>query len=57
VVIRSLTEVPLNQLNSGNGEIGGWICAAGAPRVETIDTIPGTGRAGTGVGLGFAIWR
>jgi Catalytic LigB subunit of aromatic ring-opening dioxygenase len=57
----ALAEVPVNRLNSGNGEIRCWICAAGALRslrVETIDYIPGyRTRAGTGVGLGFAIWR
>jgi hypothetical protein len=53
--------LPVNKLNSGNAEIRNWICAAGALRslrVETIDCIPGyRTRAGTGVGLGFAVWR
>jgi hypothetical protein len=68
-VIRALTEqdygalagLDLNKLNSGTAEIRNWICAAGALRslrVERINYIPGyRTRAGTGVGLGFAIWR
>jgi len=68
-VVRALTErdfaalagVALNKLNSGNGEIRNWICAAGALRslrVERIDYIPGyRTRAGTGTGLCFAVWR
>jgi Catalytic LigB subunit of aromatic ring-opening dioxygenase len=68
-VVRALTErdfaalagVALNKLNSGNGEIRNWMCAAGALRslrVERIDYIPGyRTRAGTGTGLCFAVWR
>ncbi|MEA2775376.1 MAG: hypothetical protein QOF90_782 [Acetobacteraceae bacterium] len=68
-VIRALTErdytalaaLPVEKLNSGNGEIRNWICAAGALRplgIERVDYIPGhRTRAGTGVGLGFAVWR
>jgi Catalytic LigB subunit of aromatic ring-opening dioxygenase len=56
-----LAALPLDKLNSGNAEIRNWICAAGALRslrVERMDYIPGyRTRAGTGVGLGFAVWR
>jgi hypothetical protein len=57
----ALASLPLHKLNSGNGEIRNWLCAAGALRslrVETIDYIPGYRTlAGTGVGLCFAVWR
>jgi len=68
-VVRALTEqdhaalaaLPPEKLNSGNAEIRNWICAAGvlrSLRMERIDYIPGyRTRAGTGVGLGFAVWR
>jgi hypothetical protein len=56
-----LAALPVEKLNSGNGEIRNWICAAGALRplgIERVDYIPGhRTRAGTGVGLGFAVWR
>jgi hypothetical protein len=42
----------------GNGEIRNRICGAGALRVERIDYFPGyRTRAGTGMGLCFAVWR
>ena len=57
----ALAGLPVAKLNSGNAEIRNWICAAGALRalrVERIEYIPGyRTRAGTGVGLGFAIWK
>jgi hypothetical protein len=68
-VVRGLTEpdhaalaaLPLSKLNSGNAEIRNWVCAAGALgslRIERIEYIPGyRTRAGTGVGLCFAVWR
>ena len=68
-VVRALTErdhatlvgLRLEKLNSGSAEIRNWICAAGALRslrIEQIDYIPGyRTRAGTGVGLCFAVWR
>jgi hypothetical protein len=68
-VVRALTDrddaalagLPLHKLNSGNAEIRNWICAAGALRglgVPEVEYIPGyRTRAGTGVGLGFALWR
>ena len=68
-VVRALTErdflaleaLRLEKLNSGNGEIRNWICAAGALRdlrVQRIDYLPGYRTpAGTGTGLCFAVWR
>jgi Catalytic LigB subunit of aromatic ring-opening dioxygenase len=57
----ALSDLPAAKLNSGNAEIRNWICAAGALRslrLERVDYIPGyRTRAGTGVGLGFAVWR
>jgi hypothetical protein len=57
----ALAALPAHKLNSGNAEIRNWICAAGALRglrVDGIEYIPGyRTRAGTGVGLGFALWR
>jgi hypothetical protein len=57
----ALAEVPLHKLNSGNAEIRNWICAAGALgalQTDGIEYIPGyRTRAGTGVGLCFAVWR
>ena len=59
-VVRALTErdflaleaLRLEKLNSGNGEIRNWICAAGALRdlrVQRIDYLPGYRTpAGTG---------
>jgi hypothetical protein len=59
--LAALAALPLHKLNSGNAEIRNWICAAGALeslRMERIDYVPGyRTRAGTGVGLCFAIWR
>jgi 3-O-methylgallate 3,4-dioxygenase len=56
----TLVGLKLEKLQSGNAEIRNWICAAGALRslrVERIDYFPGyRTRAGTGVGLCFAIW-
>jgi 3-O-methylgallate 3,4-dioxygenase len=57
----ALADVPSRKLNSGNAEIRNWICAAGALgtlQTDGIEYIPGyRTRAGTGVGLGFAVWR
>jgi Catalytic LigB subunit of aromatic ring-opening dioxygenase len=59
--IGRLAALPLRKLNSGNGEIRNWICAAVALRslrVDKIDYIPGyRTQAGTGTGLCFAVWR
>jgi 3-O-methylgallate 3,4-dioxygenase len=57
----ALAGVPSHKLNSGNAEIRNWICAAGALgalQTDGIEYIPGyRTRAGTGVGLCFAVWR
>jgi len=57
----ALADLPVRKLNSGNGEIRNWICAAGALRslrIERIDYLPGYRTlAGTGTGLCFAVWR
>jgi hypothetical protein len=57
----ALAALPEKKLQSGSAEIRNWICAAGALRslrMDRIDYIPGyRTRAGTGVGLGFGIWR
>ncbi len=57
----ALADLPSHKLNSGNAEIRNWICAAGALaslRTDGIAYIPGyRTRAGTGVGLCFAVWR
>ena len=59
--LAALAGLPSHKLNSGNAEIRNWICAAGALgalRMEVIEYIPGyRTRAGTGVGLCFAVWR
>jgi 3-O-methylgallate 3,4-dioxygenase len=57
----ALTGLPRAKLNSGSSEIRNWICVAGA--LEALDVawrgyVPGVRtRAGTGTGLGFALWR
>jgi len=57
----ALTGIPTAKLNSGSSEIRNWICVAGA--LESLDVV-WTGyvagvrsRAGTGTGLGFALWQ
>lgn len=56
----ALSAVPVNALRSGNSEILNWIMAAGALeelRVSWSDYIPVRRTpAGTGIGLGFAVW-
>ncbi len=56
----ALCTLPRNKLNSGSSEIRNWICAAGALEelpVAWMDYQPGYRTpAGTGTGLGFAIW-
>lgn len=57
----ALKAIPRAKLNSGSSEIRNWICVAGA--LESLDVawtgyVPGTRtEAGTGTGLGFALWR
>jgi len=56
----TLQSLPVRKLNGGSSEIRNWICAAGA--LESVpfawsDYQPGYRTpAGTGTGLGFAIW-
>lgn len=56
----ALQTLPRNKLNGGSSEIRNWICAAGALErlpVTWTDYQPGYRTpAGTGTGLGFAIW-
>jgi 3-O-methylgallate 3,4-dioxygenase len=56
----ALCTLPRNKLNSGSSEIRNWICAAGALEALPLrwsDYQPGYRTpAGTGTGLGFAIW-
>ncbi|WP_293976175.1 extradiol ring-cleavage dioxygenase [Sphingomonas sp.] len=57
----ALRALPREKLNSGSSEIRNWICVAGA--LEALDVswtgyVPGIRtEAGTGTGLGFALWR
>ena len=57
----ALTNIPLEKLNSGSSEIRNWITVAGA--AEHLDTdwqeyIPCyRSAAGTGCGMGFAVWN
>jgi hypothetical protein len=57
----ALVDLPVRKLNSATAEIRNWVCAAGALRslrIDHIDYIPGyRTRAGTGVGLCFAVWH
>ena len=56
----ALQSLPRRKLNSGSSEIRMWICAAGA--AERLDCawshyVPGYRTpAGSGTGLGFALW-
>ena len=56
----ALQSVPRNKLHGGSAEIRNWLCAAGALEklpVSWMDYQPGYRTpAGTGTGLGFAIW-
>ena len=56
----ALQALPRNKLNGGSSEIRNWLCAAGALErlpVTWMDYQPGYRTpAGTGTGLGFAIW-
>lgn len=56
----ALTTIPRAKLNSGSSEIRNWICAAGALRALDLSWtgyVPGIRtEAGTGTGLGFALW-
>ena len=53
--------LPLASLDSGNSEIRNWIATAGAVEhlhMELVDYVPSyRSKAGTGVGMAFAVWR
>jgi len=57
----ALTSIPVNRLTSGSSEIRNWIViAAAAEHLEMgwSDYVPCyRSLAGTGMGMGFAIWR
>ncbi len=59
--VDALARLPREQLNSGNSEIRNWIVAAGAAEhlsIEVVDYIPTyRSEAGSGIGLGFALWQ
>jgi 3-O-methylgallate 3,4-dioxygenase len=56
----ALQSLPRNKLNSGSSEIRMWICVAGAAEhldVSWSSYVPGYRTpAGSGTGLGFALW-
>ena len=57
---RSLSSIPVQKLNSGSSEIRNWITVAGACEhlaTEWQEYIPCyRSAAGTGCGMGFAVW-
>ncbi len=57
---RSLSTIPVQKLNSGSSEIRNWIAVAGACEqlaTEWQDYVPCyRSLAGTGCGMGFAVW-
>lgn len=57
----ALAALPKSKLQSGTSEILNWVVAAGALRglaMSVVDYIPAyRSEAGTGVGIGFALWR
>lgn len=57
----ALSSIPLNKLSSGSSEIRNWITVAGASahlENEWQEYIPCyRSAAGTGCGMGFAVWR
>jgi hypothetical protein len=58
---RSLSSIPVHRLNSGSSEIRNWITVAGACEhlaTEWQEYIPCyRSAAGTGCGMGFAVWN
>ncbi len=56
----ALTSIPVNRLTSGSSEIRNWIVIAGAAEhlsVSWSDYVPCyRSLAGTGMGMGFAVW-
>ena len=57
----AIAQLPLEKLDSGNSEIRNWIAAAGAAehlKMRLVDYLPSyRSEAGTGIGLGFAVWE
>jgi Catalytic LigB subunit of aromatic ring-opening dioxygenase len=57
----ALSAIPVQKLNSGNSEIRNWIAAAGAAgKLNNVwqDYVPCyRSAAGTGCGMGFALWK
>jgi 3-O-methylgallate 3,4-dioxygenase len=57
----ALSELPLSKLNSGSSEIRNWITVAGAAahlKTRWQDYVPCyRSLAGTGCGMGFAVWQ
>jgi 3-O-methylgallate 3,4-dioxygenase len=57
----ALSSIPARKLNSGNSEIRNWIvvgAAAGHLKTAWQDYIPCyRSAAGTGCGMGFALWK
>lgn len=58
--VKALRGLPMLKLQGGTAEILNWVIAAGALRglaMTTIDYVPAyRSEAGTGVGMGFALW-
>lgn len=59
--IDAVTALPTTKLESGSSEIRNWLAAAGAVEdldMQVIDYVPCyRSRAGTGVGMAFAVWQ
>jgi 3-O-methylgallate 3,4-dioxygenase len=57
----ALSSIPMQKLNSGSSEIRNWITVAGAAehlKTDWQDYVPCyRSAAGTGCGMGFAVWR
>ena len=57
----ALSRIPVGKLNSGSSEIRNWIAAAGAAahlKNEWQEYVPCyRSAAGTGCGMGFAVWQ
>jgi 3-O-methylgallate 3,4-dioxygenase len=57
----ALSSIPMRKLNSGSSEIRNWITVAGASEhlaTEWQDYVPCyRSAAGTGCGMGFAVWK
>jgi hypothetical protein len=57
----ALSSIPMKKLNSGTSEIRNWIAVAGASKhlkTDWQEYIPCyRSAAGTGCGMGFAVWK